>query len=154
MNKGNLIISSVLAASMLSICSAGVAYAYGGADGPGKHCDHQRGDLREACHQRMMHMKKQSELYRQQYEAIKKIRDEHDKKMQVKEDEMLKIRNAMREQARAEEYDAAKVRELADAQAKLISDMMVERMETMNRIRQLLAEQQAARMEEMKARPQ
>jgi Spy/CpxP family protein refolding chaperone len=100
----------------------------------------------------MAYMMNRLELDRQQRDAIRKIRDEQDKKMQAKMDEMKVIRNAMREQARAEKYDAAKVRELADAQAKLMSDMMVERMESMNLIQQQLTEQQAARMEEMKAR--
>jgi len=153
MKKHNLIISSFLAATMLTIGSAGVVHAYGGPyagpgagpnDGP---CDRHR----EAHSSRMMYMMNQLELDRKQREAIDKIRDEQDKKMQAKMDEMKKIRNAMREQAMAEKYDAAKVRELADAQAKLMSDMMVERMATMDLIRKQLTEQQAARMEQMKA---
>jgi len=153
MKKQNLIISSFLAVTMLTIGSTGVVHAYGGPyagpgagpmDGP---CDHHR----EAQSSRMMYMMNRLELDRKQREAIDKIRDEQDKKMQAKMDEMKEIRNAMREQAMAEKYDAAKVRELADAQAKLMSDMMVERMATMDLIRKQLTEQQAARMEQMKA---
>jgi len=153
MKKHNLIISSILAATMLTIGSAGVVHAYGGPNaGPNAGpmngpCGHPR----EAQSDRMAYMMKRLELDRQQRDAITQIREEQDKKMQVKMDEMKKIRNAMREQAMAEEYDAAKVRELADAQAKLMSDMMVERMATMDQIRKQLTEQQAARMEQMKA---
>jgi len=165
MKKQNLIISSFLAATMLTIGSVGVVHAYGGpnagaTDGPmggpmggpmhgpmNRPCDHPR----EAQSDRMAYMMKMLELDRKQRDAIKKIREEQDKKMEAKMDEMKKIRNAMREQAMAEKYDAAKVRELADAQAKLMSDMMVERMATMDLIRKQLTEQQAARMEQMKA---
>lgn len=161
MKKCNLIISNVLAAGMLTIGSAGIAYAYGGPEGPGgpggpcgpgEYRDHHRGPNSEARKERMKYMMNRLELDRQQRDAIRKIRDEQGEKMQARMEEMKKIRDAMREQALAEEYDAAKVRELADAKAKLMSDMMVERMETMNRIRQLLTEQQKARMEEMKSR--
>jgi len=161
MKKCNLIISSVLSAGMLTIGSAGIAYAYGGPDGPGgpggapcgpgEFRNHHRGPDSEARKERMNYMMNRLELDQQQREAIKKIRDEQMAKMRTKRDEMKKIREAIREQAFAEKYDAAKVRELADAKAKLMSDMMVERMETMNRIRQLLTEQQEARMKEMKA---
>jgi Spy/CpxP family protein refolding chaperone len=157
MKKNNLIISSILAATMLTIGSAGVVHAYGGPNagpnaGPNSGpmngpCGHQR----ESQSDRMAYMMNRLELDRKQRDAIKKIRDEQDKQMQAKMDEMKKIRKEMREQAMAEKYDAAKVRELADTQAKLMSDMMVERMATMDRIRKLLTEQQAARMEQMKA---
>jgi Spy/CpxP family protein refolding chaperone len=158
MKKYNSSFSSVLAATMLMIGTTGIAYAYDGPKGHGGPCgpdqfrDHHRGPDNDARKDRMNYMMNRLELDQQQREAIKKIRDEQMAKMRTKMDEMKKIREAMREQAFAEKYDAAKVRELADAKAKLMSDMMVERMETMNRIRQLLTEQQEARMEQMKAR--
>lgn len=165
MKKRNLIISSILAGSMLAIGAAGSVYAYDGPSGggPGYHgpgyggpgyggpgYGHHREDYRPQREARMAHMMNQLELDRKQREAISKIRDEQAKKTEAKMDEMLKIREAMREQAHAEKYDAAKVRELADAQAKLMSDMMVERVETMNRIREQLTKDQEARMEQMR----
>jgi len=158
MKKYNLMINSILAGIMLTLGATGVVHAYGGPGGPGgpggasEFCPHHREVNSDERNARMAYMMNRLELDRQQRDAIRKIRDEQDKKMQAKMDEMKVIRNAMREQARAEKYDAAKVRELADAQAKLMSDMMVERMESMNLIQQQLTEQQAARMEEMKAR--
>jgi Spy/CpxP family protein refolding chaperone len=152
MKKSNLIISSVLAASMLTIGSAGIVHAYGGPGGGPEYCEHHRSVHRAEHDDRMTFMMNQLDLDRQQRDAISKIKDEQAKKTEARMDEMMKIRNAMREQARAEKYDAAKVRELADAQAKLMADMMVERVETMNRIREQLTKDQAARMEQMKAR--
>jgi len=166
MKKRNLIISSILAGSMLAIGAAGSVYAYDGPSGGGPAFDgpgydgpgyggpgfygHHREDYRAQHEARMAYMMNQMELDRKQREAISKIREEQAKKTKAKMDEMLKIREAMREQAHAEKYDAAKVRELADAQAKLMSDMMVERVETMNRIREQLTKDQEARMQQMR----
>jgi Spy/CpxP family protein refolding chaperone len=163
MKKHNLIISSILAGGMLTIGAAGSVHAYDGPPGGGPgygapgyggpgYYEHRREEHHAQREARMAYMMNQLELDRKQREAISKIKDEEAKKTKAKMDEMLKIRDAMREQARAEKYDAAKVRELADAQAKLMSDMMVERMDTMNRIREQLTKDQEARMEQMKAK--
>lgn len=151
MKKSNLIISSILACGMLTICTAGIVHAYDGPGGEPEYFERHRQEYRAQHDARMAYMANQLELDQKQREAISKIREEQDKKTKAKMDEMLKIRDAMREQARAEKYDAAKVRELADAQAKLMADLMVERVETMNRIREQLSKDQAARMEQMKA---
>jgi Spy/CpxP family protein refolding chaperone len=151
MKKRNLIISSILAGSMLTIGTVGIVHAYDGSGGGPEYFERHRQEYRAQHDARMAYMANQLELDQKQREAISKIRDEQDKKTKAKMDEMLKIRDAMREQARAEKYDAAKVRELADAQAKLMSDMMVERVETMNRIREQLTKDQAARMEQMRS---
>lgn len=143
MKKRNLIISSILAAGMLT---AGGAHAYGG--GKGEFCDkHPRGGARA---ERMDYMMDRLDMSSQQRDAVYKIREEEEKKVAAKRDELRKLREAMREQSRAEKYDDAKVRELADAQAKIMSDIMVIHAESMKRMRDQLSADQEARVKQMK----
>ena len=138
MKKRNLIIASILAGS---IGIAGVAQACGG---PGGHFrDGHKGD-------RMMHVMKKLDLTDEQKQAVSSIKDESKDAMESKRDEMSAIRKALHEQESAETYDAAKVRELADAKAIIMSDMTVQKVETMNRIRQQLTAEQREKLDRIK----
>ena len=138
MRKRNLIIASILASG---IGLAGVAHACGG---PGGHFrDGHKGD-------RMMHVMKKLDLTDEQKQAVRSIKDESQEQMASKRDEMSDIRKALHEQQSAETYDAAKVRELADARANIMSDMTVQKVETMNRIRKQLTAEQREKLDHIK----
>lgn len=140
MKKRNWIIASILAST---IGVAGVSHACGGPGG------HSRGDHKG---NRMMHVMKKLDLSKEQKQAVRSIKNESRDKMQSKRDEMSDIRKALREQARSETYDATKARELADARAKIMSDMTVQRIETMNRIRKQLTADQLEKLDSFKGK--
>lgn len=140
MKKRNWIIASLLAGT---IGVAGMAHACGGPGG------HFRGDHRNAP---MMQIMKNLDLSKEQRQAIRDIRNESRDQMEEKRDEMTDIRKALREQARADTYDAAKVRELANAKSLIMSDMTVQRIETMNRVRKQLTPEQVAELDSFKDR--
>lgn len=140
MNKRNWIIGSILAGT---IGIAGVAHACGG------HGDHSRGDHRG---DRMMHVMKKLDLTKEQRQAVRNIKKESRDQMEVKRDEMFELHKALQKEGSAKKYNAAKVRELADAKAKLMSDMTVQRIETMNRVRKELTPEQIEKLDDIKAR--
>lgn len=144
MKKRNWVISSVLAASIITMGTASVVHACGGPGDGGRHGSF-RGD-------KMMHMMGNLELSKAQRQSIRKIKNEQRDQMGAKQDEMIDIHKALREQAGAENYDAAKVQELANAKAKIMAEMTVQRMKTMNRIRKELTAEQIEKMDEFKAR--
>lgn len=135
MKKRNWIISTVLAGSILSVGAMGVASACGGPGGGMGGRGH--GD-------KMMHMIEKLDLTKEQRTSIWKIMDEQKGKMGGNREEMYSIHKALREAASSENYDQDKVRELANKKASMMSDMIVQRTESMNKIRQLLNEEQVA----------
>lgn len=141
MKKRNWIIGSVLAGTLLT---AGAVYAGGGCGGgsgfgPGGFEGGRGGN--------MMHMVEQLDLTKEQRQAIWKIMDEQRDKMRNKRDDMFDLHKALREAATTDNYDATKVRQLADTKAKMMSDMIVERTETMNRIRKVLDAEQVKKLD-------
>lgn len=137
------LISSVLAGSILTIGAASAVHACSGPGGNFR--DEHRGD-------KMMRVMKKLDLTREQRQAIRNIKNETRDQMETKRDEMIDIRKALREQSRAETYDASKVRELANTKSQIMADMTVQRIETMNRIRKELTQDQLTQMDKLKER--
>lgn len=143
MKKRNWIISTVLAGSLLSVGAMGVASACGG---PGEGFGGRgHGD-------KMMHMVEKLDLSKAQRTSIWKIMDEQRDKMRGNREAMYDIHKSLREAAGAENYDQDKVRELANKKASRMSDMIVQRTQTMNQIRQLLNEEQVAKFNKFQDR--
>ncbi|MCW8899255.1 MAG: Spy/CpxP family protein refolding chaperone [Gammaproteobacteria bacterium] len=140
MKKRNWIIGSILAGA---IGITGVAQACSG------YGEHSRGDHKG---DRMMHVMKKLDLTKEQRQAVRNIKKESRDQMEVKRDEMFELRKALRKEANAKKYNAAKVRELADAKAKIMSDITVQRIETMNRVRKELTPEQLEKLDDIKAR--
>lgn len=72
----------------------------------------------------------------------------------ISRDQMKKLRkghDALHEAAITNSYDGAKVRELADMEAKRISDLIVTRTETFNKIHGLLTPEQQKKLAELVA---
>ena len=145
MKKRNWVIGSVLAGTLLT---AGVVYAGGGCGGPGSgHGGSEGGRGGD-----MKHLVERLDLNKEQRQSVWKIMDEQRDKMRDKRGDMFDIHKALREAATADNYDAAKVRQLADSKAKLMADMLVERTETMNRIRKLLTAEQVKKLDDTQSR--
>jgi len=143
MKKRNVIIGGILAGT---IGVAGLAQACGGPGGGfrGGHDDH-RGD-------KMMYVMKKLDLNDEQRDAVRTIKRDSRDQMEAKRDEMYDIRQALRKQASAETYDVAKVRELADAKARVMADITVQRIETMQKVRQQLTPEQLEEFDDIKDR--
>ncbi len=142
MKKRNWIIGSVLAGTLLT---AGAVYAGGGGCGGPGGFEGGRGD-------KMMHMVQKLDLTKEQRQAIWAIMDEQRDKMRDKRDDMFELRKALKEATTSDNYDAVKVRQLADTKAKMMSDMIVERTETMNRIRKVLTAEQVKKLDDTQSR--
>lgn len=138
MKKRNWIIASVVAGA---IGVAGVAQACGGPGG------HFRDDYRDDS---MMYMMKKLDLTKEQRQAVRSIKKDMRNKMEAKRDEMFDIRKELHDQVNSENYDAAKVRKLADAKAKIMSDLAVQKIETMQRIRKELTAEQLEKFDDVK----
>ena len=145
MKKRNWVIGSVLAGTLLT---AGAVYAGGGCGGPG----FGPGGFEGGRGGNMMRMVEQLDLTKEQRQAVWAIMDEQRNKMRDKRADMVDIRKALHEAATSANYDATKVRELADTKAKMMSDMMVERTETMNRIRKVLTAEQVKKLDDTQYR--
>lgn len=144
MKKRNVVISSILAGSILTISAVGLTHACSGADG--RHSGGmQRGD-------KMMHMMKKLDLTEKQEKTISAIKDKQHEQMNVNKEAMKTIRKALHEQAKSNDFNESKVTELANAKAKIMVDMTIKRMETMNRIRKELTPEQIAKMDSFKER--
>lgn len=143
MKKPNLILSSLLAGSIITMGAVGAVQA---CNGPGGHSGGEhRGD-------KMMHVMKKLDLSSEQKKAIRSIKNESRDQMQSNRDAMMGIKKALRNQASAANLDTKKVRELADTRAKLMADMTVKRIETMHRIRKELTAEQLEKMDKFKER--
>ena len=144
MKKRNLIIGGILAGT---IGVAGLAQACGGPGGGFRSGNHEGhgGD-------RMMHVMKKLDLSQEQRELVRNIKRDSRDQMESKRDEMVDIRQALQKQVRSETYDAAKVRELVDAKSKIMADITVQRIETMQKVRQQLTPEQLEEFDEMKER--
>lgn len=135
MKKRNWIISTVLAGSILSVGAMGVASACGGPGG---------GFGGKGHGSKMMHMVEKLDLSKEQRTSVWKIMDAQKDTMRANREQMYSIHTALRDAAGAVNYDQDKVRELANKKASMMSDMIVQRTESMNKIRQLLNEEQVA----------
>ena len=142
MNKRNLIIAGIMAGAM---GVAGLTHASG-------YSDHDRCDYKKEHRGEMRHMMKELDLTKDQRETVREIKSENREQMKNNREQMREIRKQLHEEATSDDYDAAKVRELADKKAKLMSDMLVNKMQSMQRIRKELTAEQQEEFDEMKER--
>ncbi|MFW2374829.1 MAG: Spy/CpxP family protein refolding chaperone [Gammaproteobacteria bacterium] len=143
MKKRNLIISTVLATSILSVGAIGVASACGGPGGGFGGKGHGN---------KMMHVVEKLDLSKEQRTSIWKIMDKQKDTMRANREEMYSIRTALRDAAGSENYDEDKVRELANKKASMMSNMIVQRTQSMNQIQKLLTQEQQDKFNELQDR--
>lgn len=152
-SKPRRLITALIAAGVLSLGTAGGALAWGGmgmggmgpggGQGPG-NCAGGGGQ--------MMQVFNRLDLTDAQRDAIRDIQTDHRDQMRTTRDQIRDVRQTMHEQVTSDSYDPAKVRELADNKAKLMSDMMVQRAETLHRIHQQLTPEQQAELDTFRGR--
>lgn len=149
MNNRSLILSSVLAASILGLTATGpVIAAPEGGPGDGQRAGYGgHGWHREGGMPRMFD---RLDLTQEQRDKIEQIMDENKQVRQEKTKALWDNRKALRDQAMAENYDAHRVQELADQQAKLQADLTVMRTESFHRIYSVLTPDQKQKLAEMK----
>ncbi len=146
MKKTSLITSGLLT-GVLIFSAGAIAGQHGGHNGMcdrdsmGKMGGHRGGDP-------AMFMMRQLDLSKEQRDAIREIVDAQRDQMRDHQDKLSDLRKTLREQVNSDSYDPARVRELADAKSKIIADMIVQRSETMNRIRQQLTAEQRASLDD------
>ncbi|MBT5230303.1 MAG: Spy/CpxP family protein refolding chaperone [Methylococcales bacterium] len=153
MRKNKLMITAILAGSLLAIGATGVSYACGNNEGAsqGQHHSQYRGHHRGHHNgDRMSHWVKQLNLTDDQRAVIEKIRGEHKVSKQDNRQQLKAIKQALRQQIHSDNFDAAKVRELANAKAKIIVEMTVQRAEMKHLIRQELTPEQRNQFNDMK----
>lgn len=143
MKKRNLILSTVLATGILSVGAISVASACGGPGG---------GFGGQGHGNKMMHMVEKLDLSKQQRTSVWKIMDQQKDNMRTNREQMYTIHKALRDAAAAQNYDQDKVRELANQKASMMSDMIVQRTQTMNQIRKLLTPEQLEKFNNMQDR--
>lgn len=143
MKKRNLIISTVLATSILSVGAIGVASACGGPGGGFGGKGHGN---------KMMHVVEKLDLSKEQRTSIWKIMDQQKDTMRANREEMYSIHTALRDAAGSDNYDEDKVRELANKKASMMSDMIVQRTQSMNQIQKLLTQEQQVKFNEIQDR--
>jgi protein CpxP len=137
MKKRNIVLSTILAASLLTVAGAGIASADSHRHCGFGHHGHHAGAMfgGGGMHRGAMpHMFKRLNLTDAQRDQVFKIMyaampAKHDKMKQLRDG-----RRALHDAAMASNYDAAKVRALADAEAKTIADLMVLRTETFHKV--------------------
>ncbi|NOR71112.1 MAG: periplasmic heavy metal sensor [Methylomarinum sp.] len=139
MKKRNWIISIILGASIITIGTARVANARGEWDG--EFYGFHRGD-------KIMYLMRKLDLSKVQRQVIRSIKNETREQMVAKRDEIHDMRRIMFELANSDAYDTDKVRELASAISPIRVEIIVQRLETMNRIRKELTPEQVAKMDD------
>lgn len=149
MKKRNIVLSTILAGSVLSVAAVGIASA-----GPGGNCG-ARGHHTSMHEGRMGHggfghAFKRLNLTEAQRDQMFQIRYAQKPAMRAKMKELHAGREALRAAATAENYDAQKVQTLAQAQAKTLTDMMVMRTETSHKIYTVLTPEQRQQLSQMR----
>jgi periplasmic protein CpxP/Spy len=149
MSKRNLIVGSILTASLLGLATAG-------AVGTGPHCNwgHERHEGARFAEPGMgggglwMHGLRRLDLTEKQRDQIFQIVYAQEPAMRDLFKTLRKDRDALRGAAMAASYDEARVRSLADGQAKAQSDLAVMRAETLHRIYSVLTPEQKQKLAE------
>jgi Spy/CpxP family protein refolding chaperone len=149
MKKRNIVLSTILAGSVLSVAAVGIANAdpSGGCGARGHHASMHEGRM---GHGGFGHMFKRLNLTEAQRDQIFQIRYAQKPAMRAKMKELRSGRQALRAAATAENYDAQKVQTLAQAQAKTLADMMVMRTETSHKIYAVLTPEQRQQLSQMR----
>jgi Spy/CpxP family protein refolding chaperone len=148
MKKRNVIIGSVV--GLVALAAIGVAGARpGGFCGAGLGADHSpfAGPMMHGHgHGHLRHLMRQLDLTEEQRDKVFDILYAQVPAAREKTRELREGREALVSAAMSGNYDPQQVRTLADAQAKPISDLIVMRTETLNKIYAVLTpEQQASR---------
>jgi Spy/CpxP family protein refolding chaperone len=154
MKKRNLVIAGTLAAGLAAAAAAGVVNAHGrsgfgpGFDGPvgmgfgspgfGGGPGHLHGLMRAL------------DLSDEQRDKMFDIMHAQAPAARDKMEELRKGRDELHQATIAKRYDAKKVRELANAQAKVITDLIVMRTETFNKVYGLLTPEQQKKVADLK----
>ena len=148
MKKRNLIIASIVAGT---IGLAGISYA-SDYRGDREHCEYKGGHHRghhDGHNKGMKYMMKELDLTSEQKKIFREIKKENREQMLANRDKMKELRKELHKLSTAEKYDASKVRELADKKASLMSDMIVKRAESMQKLRKELTPDQIEELEEL-----
>jgi len=136
--------AGTMAAIMAGAMSvAGLTHASG-------YGDHDRCEYKGDHRGGMKHMMKELDLTKEQRQTLRKFKSESREQMKNNREQVMELRKQLHEEAISEDYDSAKVRELADKKAKLMSDMLVKKMESMQRIRKVLTPEQREEFDDMK----
>lgn len=148
MKKRNIVLSTILAGTVLSVAAAGIASAEPGAGcgGPGHHASYHHGGKGHG----FGHMFKRLNLTDAQRDQMFQIRYAQEPAMRAKMKELRKGRQALRDAAKAENYDPQQVQTLAQAQAKTLAEMMVMRTETQHKIYAVLTPAQRQQFDQMR----
>ncbi len=154
MNKRQWIIASVFAGSMGVASLTHAVGGYGDSDGYSgeDHCNGKKSE-HKGKHRGGFGMRgfKHLDLTDEQQTAIKGIKTESHGQMKTTRSELSDIQKSLHEQRSTEAYNASKVRELADAEAKLMSDIVVQRIQTIHNIRKELTEEQLKALEKQQS---
>ncbi|MBV1922145.1 MAG: Spy/CpxP family protein refolding chaperone [Pseudomonadales bacterium] len=154
MNKRQWIIASVFAGTM---GVAGLTHAFGGYGDSDGYSDEDRCNGKKGEHKGKhrggfgMRGFKHLDLTDEQQTVIKAIKTESRGQMKTTRSELSDIQKSLHEQSSADTYDASKVRELADAEAKLMSDIVVQRIQTKHNIRKELTGEQLIELEKQQS---
>ncbi|HQU16888.1 MAG: Spy/CpxP family protein refolding chaperone [Gammaproteobacteria bacterium] len=148
MKKRNIVLTTVLAGSVLALSAAGMATAIGdphcGHAGFERHA-HRDGGFRHRG-AAFGYMLRQLDLSDAQRDKIFKIRYAQEPALREKFKELRKGRDALRAAALSEPYRAEQVLALAEAQAKTMGALIAMRMETIHRIYRVLTPEQRMRV--------
>ncbi len=149
MKKRNIVLSTILAGTVFSVASVGIARAEprGGCGAQGHHTSVQEGHM---GHDGFGHKFKRLNLTEAQRDQMFEIRYAQKPAMRSKMKELHRARQALREAATADNYDLRQVQTLAQAQAKTLAEMIVMRTETRHKIYAILTPEQRQQLSQMR----
>lgn len=150
MKKRNIVLTTVLAGSVLTLAATGVVTA-----NPRGDCGHGFA----APHGAMFHgggrhghgmglLTRRLNLTQAQRDKIFQIRYAAQPTVRDKMKELRQARLALRDAAMSDTYDAGQVHKLAQAQANVMADLIAMRTETRNRIYHVLTPEQQAQVKQ------
>lgn len=152
MNKRRIVLSTVLAGSVLALSATGIANANDSrACGHGfnqQHNGYSHAGMFKHRGGGLRHMLHRLKLTEGQRDKIFEIRYAQKPALRAKMKEMRKHHQALRSATMGENYDAGRVQELAQAQGKSIGELIAMRAETMHRIYDVLTPEQRKQVDE------
>lgn len=149
MKKRNVIIGSVV--GLIALAAIGAAGARpGGFCGAGLGADSPFAGPMMHGHGHLRHLMRQLDLTEEQRDKVFDVLYAQVPAAREKVKELREGREALVSAAMSGNYDPQQVRTLADAQVKPISDLIVMRTETLNKIYAVLTPEQQAKAAELK----
>jgi Spy/CpxP family protein refolding chaperone len=153
MKRRNLLTGAVLGVSLFGLAAVGtvIARPHGGVCdfGLGASAAALGGDWGHGGH-RLHRLLRGLDLTEAQRDQVFQIMHQQMPAAREKMKALREGRQALRDAAMGQAYDAQQVRALADAQAKHLSDLIVMRTETFNKVYALLTPEQQAKVAEWK----